>query len=62
MLGLSGFARNMYDESVYIEVEGDSVALDEFVLWCHQGSGWAHVLDVKVSISNIEDLVGFNAY
>ncbi len=36
-LGLSGFARNEPDGSVYIEVEGDDQSLRKFLDWCHQG-------------------------
>jgi len=62
MLGLCGFARNVADGSVYMEAEGSIESLDEFVLWCHKGPGWSQVLDIKVSVSNIEGLVGFKAY
>jgi len=61
-LGLDGFVRNMSDGSVYIEVEGNISDLDEFVGWCKAGPSGSRVIDVHVSISNLEGLSGFNAF
>ena len=61
-LGLDGFVKNMPDGSVYIEAEGNPSALDEFVNWCQAGPSGSRIIDVKVSISNLEGLIGFNAY
>lgn len=61
-LGLDGFVKNMPDGSVYIEVEGNPMSLDEFVDWCRSGPSGSRILDVIVSISNLEGLIGFNAY
>ena len=61
-LGLDGFVRNLSDGSVYVEVEGYPTDLDEFVGWCKAGSSGSKVIDVIVSISNLEGLSGFNAY
>jgi len=47
-LKLAGFVQNKPDGSVYIEVEGPEEKLDEFILWCHQGPGWARVTNVQV--------------
>jgi acylphosphatase len=47
-LGLTGFARNEPDGSVYIEVEGDEQALERFVAWCRQGPPDAVVERVEV--------------
>jgi acylphosphatase len=46
-LHLSGFARNEADGSVYIEVEGDEPTLQEFLLWCREGSRNASVDNVR---------------
>jgi acylphosphatase len=61
-LSLDGFVRNMPDGSVYIEVEGYQIDLDEFVNWCKAGPSGSRILDVIVSISNLEGLLGFKAY
>jgi acylphosphatase len=59
-LGLDGFARNMSDGSVYIEAEGYQSELDEFVEWCRVGSSGSRIIDVIVSVSNLEGLTGFS--
>ena len=61
-LGLDGFVRNMPDGSVYIEVEGNLSDLDEFVGWCQAGPSGSRIIDVNVSISNLEGLSGFSAF
>jgi len=61
-LGLDGLVRNMPDGSVYIEVEGNTSDLDEFVAWCKEGSSGSRVIDVIISISNLEGLYGFKTY
>ena len=48
-LGLSGFARNEPDGSVYVEVEGEEPALYEFLKWCPQGSQHSEVKAVEHS-------------
>ena len=50
-LGLTGFARNEPDGSVYIEVEGDESALREFRAWCNEGSELSKVEHVSYAES-----------
>lgn len=47
-LGLTGFARNQPDGTVYAEIEGTEQAVGDFVVWCYQGSGGAEVEKVDV--------------
>ncbi len=47
-LGLKGFVQNKPDGSVYIEAEGVEEKLDEFILWCNEGPGWARVTHVQI--------------
>jgi len=61
-LRLDGFVNNMPDGNVYIEVEGNQTDLDEFVNWCQTGPSGSRVIDVKVSVSNLEGLTGFKGY
>jgi acylphosphatase len=42
-LGLTGFARNEKDGSVYIEAEGPEEQLQEFLDWCEEGTMAAKV-------------------
>lgn len=45
---VTGYVRNEADGSVYIEAEGDSFLLDEFVRFCHQGPKFSKVQGVRV--------------
>lgn len=47
-LSISGFVQNKPDGSVYVEAEGTEENLDVFILWCHDGPGWARVANVQV--------------
>jgi len=45
-LGLMGFVKNELDDSVYIEAEGDSEQLNEFINWLYRGSPLSKVTSV----------------
>lgn len=59
-LGINGFVKNMRDGSVYIEAEGDSEKVNEFVLWVQKGPEWARVDDVKLQEKPLENFDGFS--
>lgn len=59
-LGLTGFAQNKADGSVYIEVEGKQNQLNKFIKWCHQGSSLAKVEKVTVSETPLKNFQEFN--
>lgn len=42
-LGLVGYAENMKDGSLYIEVEGDDESIRYFLGWCYKGPPQANV-------------------
>ncbi|HYC85861.1 MAG TPA: acylphosphatase [Chryseosolibacter sp.] len=42
-VGVTGFVRNEADGSVYIEVQGEEDAIEEFIHWCRQGPPRARV-------------------
>ncbi len=58
-LGITGYARNEQDGSVFIEAEGDEDALDEFIAWCNEGPEWARVDSVDVEEDELKELTGF---
>lgn len=58
-LGISGFAKNMPDGSVYIEIEGEKDNLDKFVKWCNLGPMMARVEKVEVSEDKLRDFSQF---
>jgi acylphosphatase len=45
-LGITGFARNEPDGTVFIEAEGSDEAVKKFLDWCHKGSREAMVEEV----------------
>jgi acylphosphatase len=47
-LGLNGFAKNLYDGNVEIEVEGMRSAVEEFIKLVKVGPRSAQVTDVRV--------------
>ena len=42
-LNIKGFVQNKPDGSVYIEAEGQSDFIEQFILWCEAGPSWARV-------------------
>jgi acylphosphatase len=58
-LGLAGFVRNEPDGSVYIQAEGESVAIMQFIAWCRKGPPRAIVHDVQVEESTPGNFTGF---
>ncbi|MBI2355768.1 MAG: acylphosphatase [Candidatus Doudnabacteria bacterium] len=58
-LGVTGFARNESDGTVFIEAEGSDEALDRFVEWCRVGPKHARVDRVEVSE---RELKGYNDF
>lgn len=47
-LGVKGFVMNRPDGTVYIEVEGDPIALESFKEWCEEGPEKAEVAQVEI--------------
>lgn len=58
-LGITGFARNEPDGSVYIEAEGEEKTLDQFLDWCHKGPQSAQVEKVIVSEGQLKKFTSF---
>ena len=58
-LGISGFAKNMPDGSVYLEVEGNEDALDAFIEWCGHGPLMASVSKITTEKTSPSRHQGF---
>ena len=58
-LGLTGFARNESDGSVYIEAEGEDASLGQFVQWCNVGPASASVSRVDYGEQTPKDFTEF---
>jgi len=61
-LGLTGFARNEDDGSVYIEVEGEDNSINKFIEWCKDGPAHAEVNNVEHSSGDFFGFSGFDVY
>jgi acylphosphatase len=48
-LGINGFVKNQPDGSVYIEAEGDSDVMNEFIALCRKGPALARVIKMDVN-------------
>lgn len=59
-LGISGYAKNMNDGTVYIEAEGEEAALKGFVEWCKSGPTHAEVKDISAKESH--EVNGFEGF
>jgi acylphosphatase len=57
--GVKGFARNEKDGSVYIEAEGEEIALKNFVDWCYDGPARASVERVVTEESDMKNYSNF---
>ena len=56
---LTGFAKNLSDNSVYIEVEGTEENINKFISWCYTGPRLAKVSEV---VPEEAPLVGYQTF
>jgi acylphosphatase len=42
-LNINGYVQNRPDGGVYIEAEGESDLIEQFIQWCEEGPSWARV-------------------
>lgn len=47
-LSLKGFVKNLPTGDVYIEAEGPEETLDQFSIWCYEGSPLARVDHIEI--------------
>ena len=58
-LNIRGFVQNLPDKSVYVEAQGDEIALEHFLLWCKTGPDWARVDKITVNEANATEFSSF---
>jgi acylphosphatase len=59
-LGVRGYVRNLYYDSVEIVAVGEDDAVDALMAWAAQGPPWAHVTNVVVEpLVTREEFIGF---
>jgi acylphosphatase len=61
-LGVTGFARNMPDDSVWIEVEGPEDAIEKYIAWCEKGPPRSEVTQFEVQDGDLVGYKGFEIY
>ena len=57
--GITGFVKNQYDGGVYIEADGPQEKLLDYLDWCRQGPGSAHVTSVAANPGEVENYTDF---
>lgn len=58
-LGISGFVKNLPDDSVYILATGTDEQLNALVHWCYTGSPKSRVEHVEVREEELQMMSGF---
>ena len=58
-LAIRGYVRNQLDGSVFVTVQGENTAVENFVKWCYKGSSAALVRGVEKIPGTIEDFSEF---
>jgi acylphosphatase len=58
-LGIKGIVKNLENGSVYIEAEGTTASIKQFIEWCHEGPIHAIIEEVLVSDAEIAGYTQF---
>ena len=58
-MGIRGYVRNQLDGSVFVTVQGENTAVENFVKWCYKGPSAALVRGVEKIPGTIEDFSEF---
>ena len=58
-MAIRGYVRNQLDGSVFVTVQGENTAVENFVKWCYIGSSAALVRGVEKIPGSIEDFSEF---
>ena len=58
-MAIRGYVRNQLDGSVFVTVQGENTAVENFVKWCYKGPSAALVRGVEKIPGSIEDFSEF---
>lgn len=58
-MAIRGYVRNQLDGSVFVTVQGENTAVENFVKWCYEGPSAALVRGVEKIPGSIEDFSEF---
>lgn len=47
-LGITGIVKNLEQNQVYIEAEGEEIPLNNFIEWCRNGPPWAQINQITI--------------
>ena len=59
-LGVSGFVKNVDNDKVYIEAEGEEGKVEEFIKWCKTGPTWARVDQISIEKGELKNFISFD--
>jgi len=59
-LNITGFIQNLADDSVYLEVEGETKNLNLFLDWCHQGPPLAQINNIEINENKLISFTDFS--
>lgn len=58
-MAIRGYVRNQLDGSVFVTVQGENTAVENFVKWCYKGPSVALIRGVEKMPGSIEDFSEF---
>lgn len=59
-IGICGYAKNLDDGSVLLEIEGEAAAVQSFVTWCKEGPRHALVESMEVAEGEMQGYTEFS--
>ena len=59
-LNIKGSVKNMHDGSVFLTVQGEKEAINNFVKWCYIGPPGSKVIKIEKVHGETEDFRGFS--
>ena len=58
-IGIKGFVKNLLNKNVYIEAEGSSEQLQQFLNWCKKGPRLSHVVELESNKGLVQHYTSF---
>jgi acylphosphatase len=58
-LGVHGLVKNLDNDKVYIEAEGEKDNVEKFIEWCKTGPTWAKVNQITVENGELKNFTYF---
>ena len=58
-LGLLGWVKNKSEGTVEIHAEGEKLQLENFILWCREGTPTANVTSLNLNQTSLQNFTSF---